>query len=100
MPNYRFKCVYCGTDTIVKSCKELVYCIECGNISKRVWEVPRTVQNFMPDIKGSDKVSKSKMKEVMNNNIYATEPPSPKFWHDVKDGKIVKKGNIYKRIKE
>ena len=72
-------------------------CPVCESIAKRIWKVPKDMNNFMPDIKGSSKVSKRIMKEEMAGSIYSSEPPSASFWHDVKSGKIEKRGNLYVR---
>ena len=100
MPIYDFDCPKCG---IFKEKKPINMdlskskCPICESLSKRIWKVPKTMNDFMPDVKGSSKVSKKIMKEAISNGVYSKEPPDGKFWNDVKSGKIVKKGNMYVR---
>lgn len=100
---YTYNCPKCGNfDSNRKFNQDLSKdcCPNCGEISKRVWFVPQTTNNFMPDIKGSSKVSKKIMKEAMSNGVYSTEKPDGYFWNKVKSGEIIKRGNMYVNRKD
>jgi len=69
-------------------------CPVCGSEAGRIFSVPEYIDNLMNP--GMTK----KQTQVLKDANYSEELPTPQFWKDVHNGKVVKKGNIWKRLKD
>lgn len=75
-------------------------CKSCSGVCNRYYGDTQihVIDNFIPGIEPIEGHSTSELKQILKNSTYAEEFPDAKFWGDVTMGKVVKKGNVYKRL--